>query len=367
MSKITDDLLEDYEFIGTLVGFIAGIGILSLPAAVVKDGKQNAWMSVIIGGVYPLILGSIGIYYCRKHPNEDILVLSKKYLGNILGIICNIFFLINFLIYIMVVSSGFSNLLRVYGGEFLEPIKIVIVVVLMGAYLASKGIKVIGRVNKILLCLFLVLTLILCSAFQVGQYRYLLPIFDVSFFNILKASKESVFAYGGIEAIFLIYPVIKNKDKMPKLVYKGVFITIFIYTFITLISIYYLGHKCTGKLLWPVIMVTESINLPFINSFRLLFLLLWSIIIIKLIANEYYAILYIVKNIINNKRLEKYYILIYIAIVFLSMQLTKSEMVRRTFLDKTIPIITMFNFVYILSIALLIFIKTHSKNNRHEK
>lgn len=361
MKNIKNNLLEDYEAIGTVIGYVAGIGILSLPASLVKEAKQNGWIGVCIGGIYPLFMVFLCIYYNKKHPNEDILVLSKKYLGNVLGTICNIFFLINFIIYIIAVSSGFSNLLGIYGTEFLTPIKIIFIVTIMGGYLANKGIKVLGRANKLFLFLFIILSIILSFAFQKGRYLNLFPLFDTSIVGILNASKEVIFSYGGIEAIFLIYPFIKNKKKTPSVLIKGGVLVILIYTFITFTTIYYLGHKCVSKLLWPVIMVTESINLPFINSFRLLFLLLWSLIIIKLLANEYYAVIYIMKNLFSKQKVERYFIFMYPIFILLSLQLTKNEMTRRSFLNKVIPPITIFDFSYILIIAILIFIKNKEK------
>lgn len=361
MKKIKSNLLEGYEAIGTMIGYVAGIGILSLPASVVKEGKQNGWIAVIVGGIYPLLMVLLCIYYSKNHPDEDILKLSRKYLGHFLGTICNIFFVINFIIYIIAVSSGFSNLIEIYGTEFLEPIKIIFILTVMAAYLANKGIKVLGRANKLFLFLFVILSIILSFAFQKGQYLNLFPLYDASIVGILKASKEVIFSYGGIEAIFLIYPFIKNKNKTPSVLIKGVVLVILIYTFITFTTIYYLGHKCVIKLLWPVLMVTESINLPFINSFRLLFLLLWSLIIIKLLANEYYAVIYIMKDLFNKQKVERYFIVIYPIFIFLSLQLTKNEMTRRNFLNKVIPPITLFDFLYISIIALLIFVKNKRK------
>lgn len=361
MKNMKNNLLEDYEAIGTIIGYVAGIGILSLPASLVKEAKQNGWIAVIVGAIYPLIMVLLCIYYNKKHPKEDILILSKRYLGKVVGTILNIFFLINFTIYIIAVSSGFSNLLEIYGTEFLEPIKIILIVTIMGGYLANKGIKVLGRANKLFLLLFVILSIILSFAFRKGQYLNLLPLFDVDLSGILKASKEVIFSYGGIEAIFLIYPFVKNKEKIPSLLIKGVVLIILIYTFITFTTIYYLGHKCVIKLLWPVIMVTESISLPFINSFRLLFLLLWSLIIIKLLANEYYAVIYIMKSLFRKKKIEKYFIFIYPIFILLSLQLTKNEMTRRSFLNKIIPLITIFDFLYVLIIAILIFSKSKRK------
>ena len=58
------------------------------------------------------------------------------------------------------------------------------------------------------------LVLTLLTALQRGNYLNLFPVFGSGYKNILKASLESAYAYGGLEGIFLIYPFMRNKDKI---------------------------------------------------------------------------------------------------------------------------------------------------------
>ena len=211
MEKVKNNLLEESECIAMVVGFITGVGILSLPNGVVQDAKQDGWISVIVGGVYPLFLALLSIYYVKKHPNEDILVLSKKYLGVILGTICNILFLAQFSIYLIGIASGVSNVFICHATPFLTPIKIFIPAILVATYLALKEIKVLARINIIALYALVMLALTLLTALQRGNYLNLFPVFGSGYKNILKASLESAYAYGGLEGIFLIYPFIRKK------------------------------------------------------------------------------------------------------------------------------------------------------------
>jgi spore germination protein len=356
MEKVKNNLLEEIESIAMVVGFVTGIGLLSLPNEVVQDAKQDGWISAAIGGVYPLFLALLSIYYVKKHPNEDILGLSKKYLGVILGTICNILFLAHFIIYLIGIASGISNVFICYATAFLTPIKIFIPAILVATYLTQKGIKVLARINIIALYAVVMLSLTLLIALQRGNYLNLFPIFGSGYKNILKASFESAYAYGGLEGIFLIYPFIKNKYKIKAVVLKSTFILILLYTWATFICIYFLGYKVTSKALWPVLLVTEGVNLPVINSFRIIFLFLWSVSAFKALANYQYAITYISSYILKVKDKNKvYWVTVPIAIyLFLKVG---SEVQRRAFLDYFIQKTTLFNIAYISIIAILIFIK----------
>ena len=129
------------------MGFVTGIGILSLPNGAVQDAKQDGWISVVVGGIYPLFLALLSIYYVNKHPNEDILVLSKKYLGVILGTICNILFLAQFIIYLIGIASGMSNIFIVPCNTFFNTNKDFYSCYINGYLFSSKGDKSIGK-NK---------------------------------------------------------------------------------------------------------------------------------------------------------------------------------------------------------------------------
>lgn len=356
MDKIKKNLLEENEATAILVGFIIGTSILALPYGVVQDAKQDGWIAVINGGLYPLYICLISIYYVKKHPNQDILALSKIYLGRVLGTICNFLFMVEFGIFTIAAIVSLSNIYRVYATSFLTPIKIFIPTILLAIYLSDKGIKVLGRINKIALYIMVILMLTLLSTVKNGNYLNLFPIFRTGVKNILSGSVESALAYGGMEAIFLIYPVFKEKNKIKKITFKALFITMGIYVWVTFVCIYCLGYKVTSIALWPVLLVTEGANLPVLNSFRLVFLFLWSIVMFKIIANEHYAFTYILIDILKIKDKRKiYWITAPVALYLCSI--IKNEVQRRSILGDIVPKIVLFNIAYISIIGILIFIK----------
>ena len=127
--------------------------------------------------------------------------------------------------------------------------------------------------------------------------------------------------------------------------------------------IYFLGYKVTSKALWPVLLVTESINLPIINSTRFIFLLLWTMTIFNVIANEYYAVAFSIQEMLemkNSNVIRKYFILGIPIILYFALKLD-GPIRRRTFLGKVIPKITLFNIIFITAIAILIFINDKQK------
>jgi len=358
MDKSKYHLLSDSEAVSILAGLMIGVGFLALPNQVAKDAKNDAGIATIIGGLYPLYFAMLSIYYCKKHPNEDILKLSKRYLGNIVGVICNILFMVQFLIYLAAGANGYKNVLITYATQFLSPMRVFIIVISIGAYVNFVGLKPLARINKIALFLTVIVTSILSMSLIRGRYLNLLPIFGTGITKIIKGSLESAYAYSGMEGVLLLYPLMKNKDKIAAISLKATALVIGVYSWIVFMSIYYLGYKVTVKTLWPVLLVTESADLPFINSFRLVFILFWSLNVLKLVANEYYAVVYIIQDTLKIKKSKHRNIIILGVIpiaIYLCLKLGE-EVQRREILNYIVPKIILFNIIYASVIAIFIFI-----------
>ncbi|MCY6370143.1 GerAB/ArcD/ProY family transporter [Clostridium ganghwense] len=356
INKIKNDILTPSQFIFTVLGTMLGLGILSLPNTLVKISQQDSWISTALGAVYPLYISLICIYVSKKYPNHNILFLSKKYFGNFLGSILNLLFLIQFTIYSFGVSSGYTNLTRVFTAEFLTPLKLIIVITTVCLYTASKGIQVIGKMCEIIFYITLPLIFLPLFALNKSSILNLLPIFGSGLSNILKGSIETVFSYTGIEVLFLIYPYINDKNKIKISSLKAVSLTAFIYIWIIFITIYYFSLDVTSKSLWPFLSASEIIDIPLINNFRYLFVLSWSFIILKTITIQYFIVVTILKDFMKKTNPKKIYFFIYPILICLPLFFT-NEVMRRNFFGKVIPLTVIFSIIYVSSIALLVRIK----------
>lgn len=356
ITKTKNQILTPNQFVFTVLGSMLGIGILSLPNSLVKISQQDSWISPAIGAVYPLYISLMCIYISKKYPNNDILFLSKKYFGNFLGSALNLLFLVESILYIIAITSGYINMTRVFSTEFLSPQKLSIFIVAVCLYTAYKGITLIGKISEIIFYITLPFILLPLFSIQKSTILNLLPILGSGFSNVLKASIETAFSYAGIEVLFLIYPYINDKSKTKIASLKGVLLTILIYVWIVFITIYYFGLDVTSKNLWPVLGASEIIDIPIINNFRYLFILSWIFITLKIISIMSFIIISILKDFMKETSMKKICFFIYPILAYFPLFLS-NEIVRRNFLGKVVPIAVIFSIIYVTSIALLIRIK----------
>lgn len=356
MKKVSSNVITPNQFMFMLIGSMIAAGILSLPNVVVEHAKQDGWISVFIGILYPLYVIVMAGFIQKKFPDQNILFVNKKCFGKIIGTFFNIFLLLFFLLYLTAEITGLSNINRTVIINFLSPIKVYIVITFLGAYSVYNGLKVLGRVNETIFFLTIFMSLLFVVGIVDGKTVNIFPIFGSGIMNIAKSSINSSYQYAGMEIYLFIYPYVSGKGNKQKLALKAAFITAFIYTWITFITIYCLGINVIPKTLASVPFVMKFIEIPVINNFRFIFMSLWTLIVINLISNYYYCVVISINSLFPKLDAKKICIIIYPFIVFLCTKYI-NDTIRTDFLNFIIPIITVAMLGYILITVLFIYIR----------
>lgn len=350
------DTLSKGKYISIIVGGIIAGGSLSLPIGVTKIAHQDGWISTMFGVTYPLYIVILSIFIIERYPNDDIIAISKKNLGNIVGKIFNFIFF-TFCVFVeCTVISIYSSLIRNYAVGWLTPIKTITICTLIVAYSAYKGMQTIGRISEVALVLTIILIMLPISALKVSSLLNIQPILGSGSKAILSGSIESILSYSGAELIFLFYPYVKEKNKIKRYSFISVFISMIVYTWICFISIFYLGPDIVTKSQWPFLLVTQVVTITVINNFSYLFILIWSLIAIKCAVIYYYCSIKILKDFIPKIKTKNIYIAIYPVSVYFALKMG-NELSRKVIADKLVKIYTIFNLIYITLITIVIFIK----------
>lgn len=352
--------LTPHQFTIILIGSMLGVEMLSLPNDVVKIARQDGWISAMLGGVYPIYMILIANFFMKKHPDVNVLILSKMCFGKIIGTILNFIFVTFFIATITMIASGVSNIIRVHILYYLTNDKVLITIFLIPAFIVFNGLKTLGRMNEVIFYLTIPLFLIPLSALKDGDIQNIMPMLGSGIINIFKSIRSAIYPYSGIEVVFLLYPFLNNKSNMKSSTIISVSITMFIYMWLTFVTIYFLGIYITPKFLWPVITATENITIAFITSFRFIAITLWLLICLKIISVHYYASAYGLSEIIKKLSTKQFVYIIYPIFFFLS-RLYGPPTIRATIVLKLSFFYTFFNIAYISIIAITIYFKKGDK------
>jgi len=342
------------QFAFIIFGSIVGVGILSLPNGVVKVAHQDGWISTLLGGVYPLYVVMIARYISKKFPNDSILILSKKYFGKFIGSIFNLVFASYFIYTASMIASLYTNLMRNYILGFLTPFKIIAVLFICIMYAASRDLKVIGRISEISFYLTIALLLSPIVALRVSSISNICPVFGAGFSSIAKGSMESIFSYSGAEIIFIIYPFLKEKNKMLSSSLISIAMVIVLYVWSVYITTYYLGPDIVIKSYWSLLLVMGSVSITIVNNFKYIFMFLWTLIAFKSMSIYSYAGVHIIKNFTKKMEVKKICFLIYPLLVYLAFKYG-NEISRQNISNMVQPCYLIFNLLYITVIFMFVF------------
>ncbi|MCB2352834.1 GerAB/ArcD/ProY family transporter [Clostridium estertheticum] len=348
------------QFALIIFGSIVGVGILSLPNGVVKTAHQDGWISTLIGGIYPLYVVVIGSYIGKKFPKDNILVLSKRYFGKFFGSIFNLIFATYFIFITSMIASYYINLMRTYIVGFLSPIKIIAILFICIIYAVSKDLKVIGRISEISFYLTIILILSSIAALRYGNITNIYPVFGSGFSSIARGTVKSAFAYAGAEIILLIYPLLKEKNKMLVSSLISVTFVIIMYVWCVFITIYYLGPDIVNKSYWSFLLVTGGLTISAINNYKYIFILLWSLIAFKSMSIDAYASIHILKDFTHRIEIKKICFFMYPLFVYLAFKYG-NEISRQNISDSILPLYSIFNLLYMTSVAIFVFFKGGGK------
>lgn len=365
MESNRNNVLTTSQTVFIIVGSMLGIGILSLPADLAKIAHNDGWIGVVIGSVYPFYMVICALIIFKDSPYQDtnIIQISKSYFGNILGSLLALVFSFQFLAYIIITSTNMSNMLRVYLILFLEQYRLAIPILGISIYTASKGIKTLGRINEIIFYSSVPLILITVLALKQGSILNIKPILGTPISSILKASVEPIYSFVGIEIIFLIVPLMKDKNKMKGSFLKAIFIIIYIYIWLSFISIYYLGADIAQNLYWPTLSLMETISIPGISNFKFVFMFLWSSVVFKTISNQNYFFYYSLSNIFKKINANIFYILVFLFCIISVSRLDSFILIKK--INKIISVFYLiFNLIFITIITIITLIKNGGQNEK---
>ncbi|MGH4123282.1 MAG: GerAB/ArcD/ProY family transporter [Clostridium sp.] len=349
------------QFALIIFGSIVGVGVLSLPNGVVKVAHQDGWISTLIGGIYPLYVVIIASYISKKFPGDSILVLSKKYFGKVFGSLFNLIFATYFIFIASMIASYYTNLMRNYIVGFLTPFKIIAILFICIIYAASRGLKVVGKISEISFYYTLILLLSTIVALRDANMVNISPVFGSGINSISKGIVKSVFSYAGAEIILLIYPFLKEKNKMLSSSIISVAIVIVLYAWCVFITTYYLGPDIVSKNYWSLLLVMGSVTVSVINNYKYVFMTFWSLIAFKSMSINGYASMHIIKDFQPKIEMKKICFLIYPILVYLALTYG-NEISRQSISESIMPYYVIFNLVYMTAIAVCIFIKGGGKN-----
>lgn len=257
------------QLVFLIIGAIIGTGVFDLPRTASAVAAQDAWISVLLGGLAPLLALFLIERLGRKFPDLTIVELVQHLFGKVAGAVLAVSFIIYAFFFQSVVLRRFINITALYMLPKTPLWAIGLIMMIAVVYAASKGAKVLGRLNELIFYLVFIDLLIIMIPLVRADITSILPVGSVGLPAILKGGLVTAFTYSGAEALFVVYPMVGRKDEVLKAGILGVGFVMLAYFVLTVVSLLVLGVEINQRLIIPVFTLLKVVDIVVIERLEL--------------------------------------------------------------------------------------------------
>lgn len=299
---------------------ILGVGILTLPASLVKEAGTDAWLLAIFSG-----LGNIPFVYFmskvgERYGEQGLLGALKSLFGKILGTLFSLPVLAYYIIFPGIVVRIFAETIKLFMLNNTPLEFIIIPLLLLSVFLARLGVEPMSRFFEAVtpITVVILITLILIAVPNPKQLTNVRPFLTTPFIKYITGLRTGSFAFAGFEIIMILFPFIRK----PKGVFKATSISIMaIISFYTIIIIECLskfGAKETKALIYPTMTLIKSSQVPgaFLERMEGLLISVWVLFVFTTVVSLVYGFSVLGGDLLKHKQ-RKHIIPLFLPLMYL--------------------------------------------------
>ncbi len=242
---------------------IFGVGITFLPRTVAEFSGQDGWMCVIIATIAVSVFAYIISTLAGMFPNETFVDYSSKLLSRPIGILLSVGFVIKMTVTAAIQLRFFGEIVKQIMLKSTPFAVICGLMVLISAYSAAKGYEGRARLSQILVFIvFLPLIFVCLVASRDADFSNLLPVAVTNRTNLLNGSYSAILAFSGIDFCLLVFPYLNRPKNARRGIVQTVALIGGLMTVITVVAIAKFGASDLKLVMWPVLDMMDTIDLP---------------------------------------------------------------------------------------------------------
>lgn len=274
------DMISAYLLFFIIHGAQVGVGIQGFQRIIYIDARQDAWISVLIAGIATHIVTFCMIKTLEIYGSNDLYGIQIDIFGKWIGNLFNLMYIVYCFVACFSVLRNYIEVIQAWlfpsiGTWFLSATLLIIII-----YAFTGGLRVIVGVSFFSIILSLWILPMLAFPLKYSTAESLFPILENDFRSILKGAHSMTFTIIGFEILNIVYPFIKDKEKIRKPVHLGLLLSTSIYLAVMLVSITYYSEGKLVKTIWATLTLFSFISFPFVERFEFIAVCFWMIIIL---------------------------------------------------------------------------------------
>ncbi len=257
-----NDKISIRQMIAILILDIFGTTLIVLPQKSAILANQNAWLIVALTSIMALFGTVLITTLCQRGNSLNFYEQAKKNWTRPIALIILLIFVLKNILVISYELSIFTSMTSQILLPTRDSVSIYLAVLLVSAYCATQGIEARARLSQILLVLLFVSLIFSLAIVCIDvNFKNVLPIQIHSDEQYLKNALTLIFAFMGLDYLYLLYPYVSEKEKYRKGAVIAVTILGVLMTLITLIAVANYNYITLQEQRWPVLDMISEVNL----------------------------------------------------------------------------------------------------------
>jgi len=307
-----------------LVFDLISISGLIIPRIATASSGRDGFIAIILATLFALIYAWVILSF-TKSINGNLLEFSKQSAGRIITFLIGSLFIIKLFACCVFAARLFGEVINETLLEDTDHRIIILLLLAVSAYAASKGFEVRARIAEILYFIVIVpiFVFLVCGLKKV-DITNLMPLLTESTSNIITGGYQVFLTFSMLELLLFTAPLINYKKsdiKKGNSLFRSVLQALLIVSIINLlyfvVTVGILGIEETQQKLWSTVSIIQIIKLPggFIQRQDAIILSIWMLSIFTIISGFFYYISLITKQIFHIP-LQNYLLIPFILFLF---------------------------------------------------
>lgn len=291
-----------------LVFDLFSVSALIIPRIATASSGKDGLITIILAALYAFIYAWI-LLALSKYTGGNYLDYSKRSLGGILTFIMGLFYIVKLSACCVFAARLFGEVINETLLEDTDPRIIILLLLVVSAYAASKGFEVRARIAEVLYFIVIIpIFIFLLLGLNKIQFSNLTPLFTESAGNIFLGGYNVFLTFSILEVLLFCAPMIKFKKadikkgrRLLHYVTRAIAVTGILDLLLFIVTLGILGRGETQQKLWSMVNVIQVIKLPggFIQRQDAIILGIWMLSIFSIMSAFFYYISYIGKFIFH--------------------------------------------------------------------
>lgn len=249
-----------------------GIGVLTLPRDIFNAGGYDGWIAIIVAWLASIFLSLLIIRTLERHPDKTLFELLPhlfgKWLGNFLLATWVLYALLNCSFVFMYTT----DLIKVWILPYSHIPFIGLLLALPVYFVTRSGLQLISPYAEFTFLSTLWMYVVILIGVQDVTWENLLPILRDGWKPILHATPSTILSFLGFEQIFLLYPLLRDKQKAVKGFVIANSMTAVVLLIVTIATFIRMSKIELSHSIWPTLNLLKLIRFPFLERFEVIFI-----------------------------------------------------------------------------------------------